>query len=263
MGLEEFRKNVLSTYIGKQQLPRYKGIEHQRSCLLVGESRLNKGLKERITEVLKSKGYQVKTKSKMPNVLPLQGDYHSEISQTNLAIAILTAKSNINSYILGILQSSLVPTIMLSIGDYPTVRNVPKEYQRRIISNKDHDNDVEIIDRQISLFEEDFIEIDSSGKAKKYADKLASSPLPGQYTHDFRTNIIQEVTMGDTFKNIQDATVINKSTLKNSFNREGMTSDQLDTLKSLVNSLKQELLKLDLSNIGWNRFCKRANQHRE
>ncbi len=190
----------LSAFIGKQQLPRYKGEERQRTCMLIGGEQMRGEVIDGIRFFLKGKGYEVKLRAKNEKVLPLPGDYHSDICHTHLAIAVLSSKSTVNSYILGALQSSLVPTVTLSIGDYPLIKNVPEEYQRRILSNSNFDKDIDTIRRQIELFEEDFLEIDSFKKAEKYADKLATAVSPGHYTHEFRSNLIMEVIMGDKFE---------------------------------------------------------------
>ena len=125
---------------------------------------------------------------------------HSDIHQTNLAISVLSSKSPSNNYVLGALQATLIPTITLAVGSYPLMQQVPDEYQRRLITNNDIESDIEIITQQVNLFEEDFIEVDSSDKAARYAEKLAESLFPGQYTHEFRANIIKEVTMGDKYE---------------------------------------------------------------
>jgi len=189
----------LSAYIGKSQLPRYRGEESQKSCIFLGDNILSSDVRNAVKSLLDHKGYMIKRVSPKSKTLPISGFDHSEIQHTNLAISVLTSKSPFNSYVLGALQTTLVPTITLSVGYYPLIEGVPEEYQRRVIQKNDQ-QDFDLIKSQIELFEEDFIEIDSSGKAEKYADKLAESPFQGQYTHAFRTNIIQEVTMGDKYE---------------------------------------------------------------
>lgn len=231
----------LSAYIGKNQLPRYRGEENQRSCILLGEHILSTDIRNAVKSLLNHKGYMIKRVSPKSKTLPITGLVHSEIHHTNLAISVLTSKSPFNSYVLGALQTTLVPTITLSVGDYPLVADVPEEYQRRIIDNTDQEEGFELIKSQIELFEEDFIEIDSSGKAEKYADKLAESPFQGQYTHAFRTNIIQEVTMGDKYEAGQvGAQGPNAHAHDMTFNQIWQQNkDRLD-----VSALNQELLAL-------------------
>ncbi|MEH8016266.1 hypothetical protein MN202_03375 [Rheinheimera muenzenbergensis] len=190
----------LSIYIGKDQLPRYRGFEGQRSCILLGESRLNKELKASIKKILINKGYSIKKLANSRNELPISISAQSEIQNTNLALSVLTNMSASDAYVLGVIRSKLIPTITLSIGDFPEIRGVPNEYQRKIISNREIENDLQILTAQIDLYEEDFIQIDSTHKAEQYANKLALSNTQGHYTHEFRTNIIQEITMGDRYE---------------------------------------------------------------
>lgn len=238
----------LSAYIGKQQLPVYRGFEKQRACFLVGGEKLERELRSEVCGYVENMGYQI---SKLPatnKTLPLSGQLHAIISNSNLAISVLTSKSASNSYALGVLQSNLVPTIMLASVDYPLIKGVPDEYQRRVITNTNIQQDLELIKHQINLYEEDFIQIDSTGKADKYADKLASSTFPGQYTQDFRTSIIQEVTMGDRYSAGQvGAQGPNAHAHDINFNQiwqqnEGKMnlSDLSNELESLRNSLQNE-----------------------
>lgn len=239
--------NKLSSYIGKQQLPKYKSIEYQKSCIFVGDCKINNDVKNEIETFLKEKGYLIKYLPKKNKILPMSGDFHSNIYQTNLAIANLSSNAKIDNYALGILQTALVPTITLAIDDYPLVDNIPQEYQRRIITNSNLSKDIEIIKGQINLYEEDFIEIDSSGKASKYADKLSESNHYGRYTHEFRTNIIKEVIMGDKYEAGQvGAQGPNSSAQGNTFNQVlQQNKNQLD-LKTLSKEL--ESLRINMQN---------------
>jgi len=102
------------------------------------------------------------------------------------------------------------------------------------------------VDKQIQLYEEDFLEIDSDGKAEKYADELAGASLaPGNYSSDIRTQIFQEVTMGDRYNAGQvgaegpsaHAHDISFSQVWNQTNG----SIDLPTLTTQLKSLRQEL----------------------
>jgi hypothetical protein len=234
--------NQLSAYIGKVQLPRYRSVEYQKSCMLIGDNKINNDIKIEIEKTLIQKGYLVKYLKKSDKVIPMSGDFHSNIYQTNLAISILTSNSKFDNYVLGILQSSLIPTITLSIGDYPLIDNIPKEYQRRIITNNNVINDIDIISKQINLFEEDFIEIDSSSKVSKYADKLSDSNFEnGKYTHKFRDIIIKEINMGDKYEAGQvGAQGANASAYNSTFNQ---------VLQKNENKLDLEALRKDLLDL--------------
>jgi DNA segregation ATPase FtsK/SpoIIIE-like protein len=192
---------ILRGYMGEKQLPRYRVSDRQRTCVLAGVNDLSSNLKKQTVKLLEKRGYKLLDVSSDDSPVPLPGNFHYNISDADLSISIVNSKSIMSVYALAVSQSMLVPTILLATNGYPLTQNIPEEYQRRLIYNDDIDKSLEIIDKQIELYEEDFLEIDSEGKAEKYADQLAGVSLqPGHYSQDIRTQIIQEVTMGDKYE---------------------------------------------------------------
>lgn len=193
--------DILKGYMGDSQLPRYRVASRQRFCVLTGTDKLFPDVQRGLKGLLLGRGYNIINISKEKKILPLIGSEHYNISDADLIISIVDSKLVASVYALGVAQSTLVPNILLSTGEYPLQPKIPEEYQRRIIFNKKVDSSLQIIEKQIELFEEDFVEIDTEGKADKYADKLSGVSLaPGQYTRDIRTQIIQEVTLGDKYE---------------------------------------------------------------
>ncbi len=192
---------ILKSYLGEQQLPSYKVLSRQRFCLLTGTDVLSPELSKKIIGLLSKRGYKILDLSIMKSAVPLPGEIHYDISDANLLISLVNSKSVISTYILGAAQSTLVPNILLATEDYPLNPTIPNDYQRRMISNGDIEKSLEIVDRQIELYEEDFVSIDSEGKAEKYADQLIGmASIAGHYSQDIRTHIIQEITMGDRYE---------------------------------------------------------------
>lgn len=192
---------ILKGYMGDQQLPRYRVSSRQRYCVLTGTDDMSPAVNESIVGLLSKRGYKIIDISMDNSPVPFPGAMHYDISDADLTISVVSSKAVASNYALGVVQSSLVPNILLATSEYPLKPTIPEEYQRRIISNDNVDNALNIVDRQIELYEEDFVEIDTEGKAEKYADQLAGVSLPpGHYSSDIRTQIIQEVTMGDKYE---------------------------------------------------------------
>ena len=192
---------ILKGYMGDRQLPRYRVSSRQRFCILTGTDDLSPELREGIVVLLSKRGYKIIDISSDHSPLPLPGAMHYDISDADLTISVVSSKAVTSTYALGVAQSSLVPNILLSAHEYPLKAGIPEEYQRRLIFNDNVDSSLQIVERQIELYEEDFVEIDTEGKADKYADQLAGVSLaPGHYSSDIRTQIIQEVTMGDRYE---------------------------------------------------------------
>jgi hypothetical protein len=187
--------------MGDQQLPRYRVSSRQRYCVLTGTDDISPEVNEGIVGLLFKRGYKIVDISSDNPPVPFPGSIHYDISDADLTISVVSSKSVASNYALGVVQSSLVPNILLATREHPLTQAIPEEYQRRLISNDNVDSSLNIVDKQIELYEEDFVEIDTDGKAEKYADQLAGVSLaPGHYSSDIRTQIIQEVTMGDKYE---------------------------------------------------------------
>jgi hypothetical protein len=192
---------LFRSYVGNSPLPRYQGAVRQRSCVLIGFKSLKSSYQEGVVEELERRGYKViqYMDSNMGTVQP--GSIHFEITNCNLAICCVDTSLNVDNYLLGVLQDALVPTILISSNkNSPLNPNIPNEYQSRWVDPKNELSGIKVIRSQIDLFEEDFIELDKESEANAYAHMLAlSSSTTGEYSHDTRTHIIQEVTMGDKY----------------------------------------------------------------
>jgi hypothetical protein len=227
-------------YLGENPLPRYRPSGRQRSCLVLGDDGVDVRVKDALSTLIKSRGYKAfRPTSRIPPI-PVEGVDHFEIANADLAISFVTTSCPLSTYALGVAQSSLVPSIILAVSDYPLNENVPHEYQRRLLPQKNVTEAIKIVDQQVELFEEDFIEIDTEGKADKYADELSSvGSFQGHYTKDLRTQIIKEVVMGDKYEAGQvGALGPNAHAHDMTFNQIWNQSKEALDLKSLVGELQ-------------------------
>lgn len=192
---------IFRTYVGQQPAPKYQAALQQRSCVLIGLEAVEEEYREKISVLIRERGYRSISIDTSGKSVVQPGHIHFEISSSSLAICCIDDTAPISNYMLGVVQDALVPTIILTTNKKsPLISNIPTEYQRRIIPTKKFDEGLLIIQRQIELFEEDFVELDTKGVAEKYAQLLTLSASPiGEYTHETRTHIVQEITMGDKY----------------------------------------------------------------
>ncbi len=191
---------IFRTYVGQRPVPKYQAALQQRSCVLIGLEAMGDDYRKMIWDLIRERGYRPILIEASNKAVIQPGDIHFEISSSNLAICCIDDTAPISNYILGVVQDALVPTIILTTkNNSPLNQNVPVEYQRRAIPKK-IDEGLLITERQIELFEEDFVELDTEGTAEKYAELLTLSASPiGEYSHETRSHIVQEVTMGDKY----------------------------------------------------------------
>ncbi len=192
---------TFKAYIGEKPVPKYQPTTTQRSCLLVGIESLGKDINYSITNYLETRGYKSWRITERDYNLFNNGELHFKIALSKLAICLVDNRSKTSAYVLGAVQASLVPTIPLTEReDAPLRENVPEEYQRRVLPPGSVDEKLKVIDSQVKLFEEDFLDLDFEGKAEEYSILLAQAASPtGSYSKEIRTMIFQEVTMGDKY----------------------------------------------------------------
>ena len=192
---------IFRTYVGQRPVPKYQASLEQRSCVLVGLESIGEDYRKTISILVKERGYRPITIDISGESVIQAGNIHFDIASASLAICCIDDVAPISNYLLGVVQDALVPTIILTTNKRsPLSPSMPAEYQRRILPPKMIDEGLLIIQQQIELFEEDFVELDTEGTAMKYAQLLAQSASPiGEYSHETRTHIVQEVTVGDKY----------------------------------------------------------------
>ncbi len=205
---------IYKKYVGVSPIPKYQVASRQKSCLLIGTEKLNEDLISELIKTLKGKGYKIITPEK--NItLPLDNSFHYELLNLDLAIVIFDNKNPILNYFYGAINSYQIPNITLTtVDNFAFDKSKPIEFQPKFISNKNNYMDLNIINEQINLYEEDFVVLEDKEKIHKYVESLAESfSYKGQYTHELRTQIVNNIVQGDNFSGIKDSNIINKSTI--------------------------------------------------
>ncbi len=192
---------ILRTYIGQEHTPKYQPSSDQRSCLFIGLPAVSEEMGGAFRRLATDRGYNVVEAPSGSIQLPLAGQQHAMVQTASLTVCVLDDVTPASMYFLGMARSSLVPTITLSTDPMSPLSDlVPAVYQRRLITPKDVERSVALLEDQIERFEEDFIELDREGKAESYAHQLALAASPvGQYSDSVRSTIVQEITMGDRY----------------------------------------------------------------
>ncbi|WP_340114869.1 hypothetical protein [Maribellus mangrovi] len=219
---------IFKTYIGSKTIPKYQHLTQQKSALLIGFESSKKDLLIGTKEMISSLGYKIIDfeVDNSENTL-LYGLDHFRISDSYVAICLLDNISPKESYKLGIVRSIQIPTILTAFNPNSPLNNwIPSEFQRRILPENTTES-ISKISSQIELFEEDFVELDKEGKVEQYINSLSRGfSEKGEYTDELRTQIINNITMGDKFENISNSTIINKSVVDNAFNKVKSVADE-------------------------------------
>lgn len=191
---------IFRAYVGDRPVPRYQPSTEQRSCLLIGMLHLGQDYASAVKQLFHRRGYRFLEIPDSDSIL-LPGYGHFALRDPQLAVYLVDDQSPRSVYLSGALQATLIPMIPLTINEKsPLIDEIPWEYQRRIIPRADIEQGLGLIEKQIELFEEDFVELDREGKAERYAHLLSLVASPqGEYTENTRVHIVQEITMGDKY----------------------------------------------------------------
>jgi hypothetical protein len=96
----------------------------------------------------------------------------------------------------------MTPTIVLTADrDFKFHNGTPREYQARIVDYSDVDGVRQVIQKEISIFEEEYVDLANQEEVARYAELLIRETVrPGHYAEELRNVFVKEVYMGD--KNI-------------------------------------------------------------
>ncbi len=232
----------LEDYIGRENIPKFVSPNDHRTCLLLGFGQSSTPYHDLILTLIKSKGYsaiRIPIENTSP---PIDETMMAEVRSADLAIAFLDERDPSSMYHLGLAQSCMVPTILLTTHqNRPLNHLVPQEYQRLYLDSKNTAEGFIKMEQQINLFEEDFVSLDSDPEADQYANQLASiSSHSGEYTEETRLTIIRELTMGDKYTTGQAGAVgPGAFSTGNTFNQIWQQHSESIDLPTLVAELGQ------------------------
>jgi len=240
----------LERYIGRENIPKFVSPNDRRTCLLIGFGRRSTPFHESIRSLITSKGYQAIETPLTDVSPPIDDSVLADVRSADLAIAFIDEMEHSSMFFLGLSQSCMVPTILLTTQDNnPLNTNIPEEYQRLFLNRDKTEDGFLKIRQQVDLFEEDFVSLDRDSEADRYADQLTNiSSTSGEYTEETRLTIIRELTMGDKYTTGQAGAVgPASSSSDNTFNQIWQqNSDRID-LPQLAAELDQlrKAMKID------------------
>lgn len=225
--IREYREHmhaieILSSFLGPDNVPKYIAPDDHRTCLLIGATKMPVSYRDGMNSLLMRKGYEVINIPSGAIKIETDSRVIHRIRQADLAIALLDDKTPSSMYYLGLSRACLIPTILFTMmPNYPISDFIPKEYQRIYLPSDNVENGISIVEKNIELFEEDFVDLDRDSEAEEYANQLASiSSSDGKYSDNDRKTIIMGMVMGDVYNTGQAGSVgPGSSSSMNNFNQ--------------------------------------------
>jgi hypothetical protein len=246
---------ILKSYIGDQPPPRYQPVSTQRSCSLVGTTELPKETIDLIHKWLETRGYNA---IDLQTISPFQfqdPEIYEALLSADLALCNVDSTTPQSQYMLGAIQASFIPSITFTTNaSYNYYQSIPKEFQPRLVNPSDLDLTQGMLDIEMDLFEEDFIELDKSEEVETYASLLIDmASLKGHYEETTRQVFTEEIIMGNkiSFGNVSGSIVNVDSMLEQVTQSIGSANNVDESTKKqltdLIDQLKAELQKAPAS----------------
>jgi hypothetical protein len=188
---------ILRDYIGDPPPPRYQFSLTPRTCLLLGASGLDGVGQEEIREYIENaRRYEVLTADEFFRQVDAHPIAFELLREIDLVVAFTTSAENrLDSYLLGVAQGACMPLVNLSTGpSFPPPGEVPDEYRPRIIAPDSTMAPVrEILDQEIDLYEEDFLNLEDASSTDRYIQFLIDLDGSGQYAARTRSAGLETV----------------------------------------------------------------------
>lgn len=242
---------ILKNYVGDQPPPRYQPATSKRTCLLVGTADLPKEASNLIPTWIEARGYKAVD---LRHLSPFQFQdlaIYETLLSVDLALCNVDSTTLPSQYMLGAIQASFIPSITFTTNaSYNYHPTIPTEFQPRLSNTANRDSLEQMLDAELELYEEDFIELDKQEEVETYASLLVDmASLEGHYELSTRQVFSKEIIMGNkiSFGNITGSIVNVDAMLEQVTQNIGSASNVDEVVKKqlteLIEQLKGELQK--------------------
>jgi len=186
---------MLKAYIGDDPPPTYHPVSTQRSYLLLGAEAFGEAAVDEIRRLMEASGYASLAMNESAQWLSIRDPYEHVVTRASLAVSMVERLTQRDLYLLGAARVSLLPTVMLS-GDagYAFEAAVPREYQPRIVAGKPPAEVADVLRKEISIFEQDYLDLGDTPRVARYRDALLrQARSDGRYAATVRENVVNIV----------------------------------------------------------------------
>jgi hypothetical protein len=248
---------LLRTYIGENPPPAFHMVNEQRRCLVVGSANFDAAQLDALTLLLSARQYSPRILKPGTSILDGSDD-DSFACRAALCIAATENLTPSEAYLLGATRSALTPAILLTLDSNSTTFSaIPKEYQPRFIHRGDTSGLVGVLQTEIDIFEEDYLELADAEKVRLYRSTLLQTHRgDGRYHEISRSNLFNIVagSVGvDMSKDkIEISHVVGPINIKSTMDRVVQTvqnapalpDNHRQELQNLITELRAELAKI-------------------
>lgn len=193
---------LFRAYIGAEPPPRYQPTSSRQRCLVAGAGLLSTGAAEALAEVIDGEGYELVLDHGDQRRQQGRISLSEHLSCADLAIALVDGRTPADQFLLGAIRSAFIPTIAFT-EDPEWYRDpaIPNDYHPAATDLAEKARFQQDLLRQLALFDQAFVGLDTLEEVDKYVDLLTRSSGPaGSYDKNIRGIFVQELKMGDNYK---------------------------------------------------------------
>ena len=228
---------TLKSYIGEDPPPTYHPVSAQRSYLLLGQDAFGESRVSVIRQLMAEAGYAPSELDGTDAWLSTSKPYEHVVTRASLAISLVERLSPRDIYLLGAARVSLLPTVLLSdAANYIFDPQVPQEYQPRVVAGLNVDKIVDVVRKEVAIFEQDYLDLADPTKVVRYrAALLHQVRREGRYGSEVRENVINIVAgqiggIDMSNQSFSFGNVVGPVNINSTLNRVAQTVNAIPTL---------------------------------
>ena len=239
---------ILKSYIGTDPPPTYHPTSLRRRCAVIGSSLFGRDSQEALLQYLEKSNYGsvvVSGGQRLPDEMAAE----ESVRQAAMCVAVVEGLTPAEVYLLGVARASLTPTITITLDRaYPYRHDMPKEYQPRFVRKGDTNRLLRRIEREIAIFEEDYLELKEEQQVHRYRSYrdavMKTRPADGNYSDEDRQQaflVIQNAEVDMSTNKVQVSNVVGPVNIQSRLDHVTQTVQQV---QGWPDTQKEDLTKL-------------------
>jgi hypothetical protein len=239
---------ILKSYIGTDPPPTYHPTSLRRRCAVIGSNRFGREALTALLQYIEKCNYSpvvVKQGKRLPDEVAAE----DSIRRAALCVAVVEGISPAEVYLLGAMRAALTPTIAITLdAAYAFSEATPKEYQPRFVRKGDTDDLLLTIEREVAIFEEDYLELKEEWQVHRYRSYrdavMRTRPDDGNYSHEDRQRafiVIEKAEVDMSTNKVQVSHVVGPVNIQSRLDHVTQTVQQV---QGLSDARKEELTRL-------------------
>jgi hypothetical protein len=239
---------ILKSYIGSDPPPSYQPTSLRRRCAVIGAACLSREALKCLLSLLERRNYNAVVVARGKR-LPDEMAVEESVRCAAMCVAVVEGLTAAELYLLGAARASITPTIAITLDSaYPYSAVIPREYQPRLVQRADADDLVRVVEQEIDIFEEDYLELKEESQVHRYRSYrdavMKTQRSEGHYSHEERQQAF--IFMGSTevdmsTNKIQVSNVVGPVNIQSRLDQVTQTVQQVE---GWPNAKKDELASL-------------------